>query len=202
MNYDVDAVDIFGSIDDGVGLANVDWYELFITQGGAEQLWNDCVGAVMCCPVNALGASYWDPVGTVIAADGPRYWARWNDGDGLESVLVTVAPDLTHAPSLPNFNRYSHMQNQAHQLFDDAETPSSVSTLCQDEVCYTNFGPLFNELHIGLVTAGEVRLNIPYPIFGFIYTESSSYADIYPLITELKAAWNGAVGDIILLGDD
>lgn len=189
MNMDLDATDTFSSIDDGVGNPNIDWYELLVTESLIlpDILHNSGAG-VPCNVTNALGASYTS--GGPVPA-GPRYWARFNDNADYQTVLVTVAPDLSHAPAAGGFDRYDHLVGQAHQMFDDAEVPGSVSTVCPDEVCFTNFGAGLNELHNGSIAAGEVRLNIPFPILGFVITESAAWADIYPLIAEQKAIWDG-----------
>ncbi|MBF0336880.1 MAG: hypothetical protein HQL05_03530 [Nitrospirae bacterium] len=120
-----------------------------------------------------------------------RYWARYNVTTGITSSLVLVAPASSSGlDTTPRVGQqvafpayYRHIDANA---YDDAENP--LSTIIDfPEVARIPFG---NNAGTDIVinsTAGEARLIVSAPVFGFSYTEGAGgFADIYPLISESK----------------
>lgn len=171
LDGNVAAGTTYGSLDDPNG-ANLDWFELLITRNDVARIL--VTGGVFdgCTFLNALGSSNF------------YYWGRYNENTvaGTNTNLITVAPDKSRAPGTSRWNHLSAASSQL--MYNDDEVANSTNVSCTVEVCFTPFGSGFNELNPGLNTAGEARIYIPFPIFGFTYTYTSAYADLYPLVKE------------------
>lgn len=170
LDGNVAAGTVYGSLDDPNG-ANLDWFELLITRNDVTRILT-LGGADACTFLNALGSSNF------------YYWGRYNESTaaGTNTNLITVAPDKSRAPGTSRWNHLSAATSQL--MYNDDEVANSTNVSCTVEVCFTPFGSGFNELNPGLNSAGEARLYIPFPIFGFTYTYTSAYADLYPLVKE------------------
>jgi hypothetical protein len=178
---------IYGSLDDANGL-NIDWYELLITRNDVARILVTGGVADNCTFLNALGSSNF------------YYWGRYNRSTaaGTNTNLITVAPDKSRAPGT---SRWNHLSAGTSQLtYNDDEVANSTNVSCTAEVCFTPFGSGFNQLNPGINTAGEARLSIPFPIFGFTYTYTSSYADLYPLVKEKQWTYSQPAGGALTAG--
>ncbi|MBF0344277.1 MAG: hypothetical protein HQL06_08605 [Nitrospirae bacterium] len=120
-----------------------------------------------------------------------RYWARYNVADQIASSLVMVAPassaSLETTPTGPTQQIASpaYSRHLDANAYDDAENP--ISTILDfPEVARIRFGTNNGDILIN-ATAGEARLIVSAPIFGFSYTElPGGFADAYPLVAESK----------------
>lgn len=169
---------VYTSLDDANGI-NIDWYELLITRSGVA------VGTIIGAnTIHVLGATNNCTVYNALGADhgaNPNYYARYNRTSGLSNTnVVTIAPDKSRAPNTARFYHWSNTLSQL--LYNDDEVANSTAVECTKEVCFVPVGTGANELNPGGATAGEIYIRIPYPIFGFSYTTTAGYADLYPFV--------------------
>lgn len=164
----------YASLDDANGI-NIDFYELLITRNAATLGANliHVLGTTNACTFyNALGAE---------SSANPNYYARYNATTGLSSTnVVTVAPDRSRAPATARFFHWSNTVSQ--MLYNDDEIANSTAVTCTQEVCFIPIGTGVNQLNPGGATAGEIYVRIAYPIFGFSFTTTAGYADLYPFV--------------------
>jgi hypothetical protein len=161
FNDDGDAVDSFAIVDDVNG-ADIDFVELFLS--------DNLIGFppyIICNP----GDNVYFALGSE-----PGYWARYNENAsaGTQTMLVLVAPQSSH-PSAAGFSK-----NLSSSTYDDNG----------NYVNWTGTIGVANGIPFGAggislpsgATSGEARL-IPYvPVFGFTFTETAAFADLYPLV--------------------
>ncbi|KJU87332.1 secreted protein [Candidatus Magnetobacterium bavaricum] len=135
------------------------------------------------------------PLGQVtlpaLGSSNGNYWARYNaTNNGISSSLVLISPasssGLETTPQVgqqvaaPNFRR--HIDANA---YDDAENPLS-SILDFPEVARIPFGNRAGTDIVINSEAGEARLIISAPVFGFSYTEGGGFVDAYPIVSTAK----------------
>jgi len=158
--------------------------ELYITNNrvaNARGIALDLAGAANCSRAGrrvALGS-----------ADG-IYWARYNVTPGLtETTLITVAP-ASNAHALNPARGIADSRAMTVSSYNDAEIPVSVTPLVPPEVGLSPFLSAANPPRPGNVsighggmTAGEARININAPLYGYVFTTVSGVeADLYPLV--------------------
>ena len=162
LNHDGDTVDHFDLVDDAGG-ADIDFVELFLS----DNFFTPVPPYIICNPVNnlyfALGSE-------------PGYWARYNENAsaGTETVLVLVAPQSSH-PSAAGFSK----SIPSSTYDDNGNSVNWTGTL--GTVNGIPFGAGGISLPSG-ATAGEARITPYLPVFGFTFTETASFADLYPLV--------------------
>jgi hypothetical protein len=150
----------FSILDDVVG-ADIDFAELFLSDNiTGPPPWVICNGG-----------------GTVYQALGSAsFIGRFNENPsvGTHTTLVLVAPQSFH-PSAARFQRIISLNSYN----DDGGIASSGSRTFP-VVAALSFGS--GGISSGAARAGEIRVTTSVPIFGFTFTETASFADIYPLI--------------------
>ncbi len=162
LNNDGDTADSFTLVDDAGG-ADIDFVELFLSDNisGLSPPW------IICNPGDNLYFALGSESG---------YWARYNENAsaGTQTMLVLVAPQSSH-PSAAGFSK-----NLSVTSYDD----NGNSVNWNSTVGIVNAIP-FGSGGIsvpGGATAGEVRLSLYVPAFGFTFTETASFADLYPFV--------------------
>lgn len=169
VNFDGDTVDTFSLVDDADG-ADIDFIELFLS----DNIFSALPPYIVCDP----GSLLYGAVGSITG----RYWARWNaDASvGSETMLVLVAPQRPH-PSADDFRGSLYVTS-----YDDDGNSAAWNSSALETVNALRFGAGGISVPGG-ATAGEVRFFIVMPVFGFTFTETASFADLYPLVKESYA---------------
>lgn len=159
FNQNGNTTDTFPIMDDAVG-AEIDFVELFLSDNinPGPPPWIICDG----------GTSY-----RGLGAHNGWYCSRYNSNPsvGTSSILVLVAPQSAHSSAI-GYNR-----SLTAYSFDD-EGNSVVWSSVIKPVAALPFGA--GGITIG-GTAGESCFYITAPVFGFSFTESASFADLYPI---------------------
>ena len=153
--------DIFLSIDDAEG-ADIDFAELFLTDNITEgRPW------IVCDP----GPVFYKALGS----QNNQYCARYNRNPavGTQSKLILIAPQSNH-PSANRFPRDLYVQS-----FNDKGNITTWGPTLFNVVEAIPFGG--SGINIGTSISGESCFMVSAPVFGFVYTENASFADIYPL---------------------
>jgi len=179
--------------------------ELYIT--------NNRVPGFLGIALDVAGAAACNRAGRRVAlgsADG-IYWGRYNVTPGLtETTLVTIAP-ASNAHALNPARGIADSRAMTVSSYNDAEIPVSVTPLVPPEVGLSPFLSAANPPRPGNVsighggmTAGEARIAINAPLYGYVFTTVSGVeADLYPLvknrvavnILDLAVGTGGMIGD-------
>lgn len=173
FNGDGDATDSFSILDDING-AEIDFAELFLSDNISHA-----------DPLNFPPWIICNPAGLVYKALGSSnntYCARFNINPavGTQTTLVLVAPQSVHS-SAANFPR-----DVALMAYNDDAL--AVSTFFSAEVVTAKpFGNIPEGIPVASFTAGEACFSIAAPVFGFSYTETASFADLYPFVRSQMA---------------
>jgi hypothetical protein len=193
-NCDGDAGDVFPGSDDANGI-RLDTWEFYATMWAFWALIADDTNG------GGVGDTYYSVFGgdsrganpnSVVGPNPASYWGRYNTNpaSGTNTWLVTVFP----ANSGPNNVAACGLASRAITGIscDDNEfCPDFILT--PDEVNSVMFG-IAGPPASGV--SGEARLTTSAPMNGFTYTESATFADIYPLVPEGKYvnAGDGFIG--------
>lgn len=172
VNKDGDTTDVFPIVDSVVG-ADIDYLELYLSERWTSN------PRIMCDTTN--GITYYNALGGVgcnesFCGQYKTYWGRYNENptSGTESMLILVAPQSSH-PSAEGFSK----QLSGYTFDDDGNSLTwDIGTI--GVVAGIPFGSGGIPVVAG-VYAGEIGFNIEVPVFGFTFTETASFADIYPL---------------------
>jgi hypothetical protein len=199
MNYncDGDAGDIFGGTDDANGI-RVDTWELYLTNWASFGLIADdtnfgLLGETLYAAFG--GDSRGAGLNAVAAANPASYWGRYNTNpaSGTNTWLVTVFPANSGPGNVPACGLGARAITGI--ACDDNEwCPDFI--IAPDEVNSVMFG-IAGPPASGV--SGEIRITVAAPMNGFTYTESATFADIYPLVPEGKYV-NAADGFDMLWG--
>ncbi|MDQ7786682.1 MAG: hypothetical protein RDU01_03665 [Thermodesulfovibrionales bacterium] len=169
LNNDGDTVDVFAIVDDASG-ADIDFVELLLS----DNLFTPFPPYIVCDPGDILYRALGSYLG--------NYWARYNENAsvGSETILVLVAPQSSH-PSSAHFkttlsgSSYDDNGNSANWDYGAVGTVNAIP--------FGSGGISF----LNGVEAGETRFGIGVPVFGFTFTETASFADLYPLVKDSYA---------------
>jgi len=133
------------------------------------------VGGVICDAVGVPNTVY-----VALGAVNGTYWARYNENAsaGANTILNVVAPNSTRV----DLAALRFPRSLSIISYNDAETPWSWGPNLIPEVAGLNYGTGAGEILTGGATAGESVLTFLPPAFGHTYTETASFADLYPLI--------------------
>lgn len=166
VNHDGDTVDIFTIVDDPVG-ADIDFLELFLS----DNLFTPLPPYIICNPGNFLHRA--------LGSATSHYWARFNENAsaGTETILVLVAPQSSH-PSAAAFSKNLSGYSLDDEGYQTSWVYGNIGTV--NGIPFGTGGIL---MHSG-VLAGEARFDMDVPVFGFTFTETASFADLYPLVKE------------------
>lgn len=169
FNGDGDTIDSWTTLDDANG-ADIDFAELFLTDNLTSN------GPWIICdhwPFAPFQQSIYNAVGVT---SGEWYSARFNNNPsaGTQTKLIIIAPQSTH-PSAALYPRRLTVKS-----FNDEGSSVTYGPVSFNVVASLPFGT--GGIDIGSATAGEAFLYSDAPIFGFTYTESASFAGIYPLV--------------------
>lgn len=161
LNNDGDTIDNFNVIDDING-ADIDFPELLLTSNISPQ------PGIVC---DSPGYKVYSAIGS----SDKKYCGRYNVNPsvGSQSKLVIVAPQSAQASAAAfsrNLNVYAY-NDEGGWVFQGGIPFHVVS------------GIPFGEtgINIGSATAGEACFETFVPVVGFIFTETASFADLYPL---------------------
>lgn len=179
-NWDGTAAITFASIDDVQG-PNIDSWELYGT-------WHDFGAVFVNLPPHiivdgaAAGPANCNPAGrvNVLGSANGRYYGRYNQTPGLtDSTLIMVFP----ASSQPGTADPRVVMTVVS--YDDDENGISTSFV-PPEVALCPYGaasiPLPGNTPISILgPAGETFITTATPMFGWTYTETAGFADVYPL---------------------
>jgi hypothetical protein len=158
-----------GSLDDANG-ANIDLSELFVT--------NFAFGAagIVC----DFGTTIFNAMGS---ADN-LWWARYN----VDPAVPTVSTLTFVSPNYAGRAGFNRSNNISALSYNDAETGISFGPVPAAEVEFRPFGSSAGAINPGASVAGESLITYNTPAFGYTFTESTSFADIYPLVRDRVAA--------------
>jgi hypothetical protein len=170
-NWNADAVvNLFNDIDDPSGI-NIDFWEMFLSEhavAGAE-------GIV--CDQPVAGA---DVVYVALGSLTGQYWARYNENPtaGANTILNVISPNSTRIDTAAiRFPRSLSIIS-----YNDQETPWSWGPNLVPEVAGLQYGTAAGEILTGGSLSGESLITFLPPAFGHTYTETASFADLYPLV--------------------
>jgi hypothetical protein len=169
-NGDVDTLDTAAaaSLDDGNG-ANLDFAELLVTNFFSGAGGVVCDGGVGATGIfNAMGSA------------NALWWARFN----VDPEVPTMTTLTLVSPNFADRGGFGRSNNISALSYDDAETPISFGPVPAAEVEFRPFGSVAGAINPGAATAGESLLTYNTPAFGFTFTESTAFADIYPLVRD------------------
>lgn len=176
-----------GSLDDGNG-ANIDFWEMLITNSnGFVGVWGAAAGIV--CDADAgLGIAnrIYNALGVPgYSAANSLWWGRFNVSTiaGTASTLVLTSPN--YAPRAA----YRRSNNLSVLSYNDDEIPVSFGPVAVPEVASIAFGSASGNINPGTAVAGEALINYNTPAFGYTYTSTAAFADVYPLVRD-RAAGN------------
>lgn len=126
----------------------------------------------------------------ILGSANQWYWARFNETPGItETVLITVAP----AASGPG-NVGANAMTFNGTVFDDNENAASI-TITPIEAARCPFVwnaaefttacavPAAGITH-STYTSGELNFIYRNPMYGFSYTATANFADLYPIVNE------------------
>lgn len=128
------------------------------------------------------------------SADG-IYWGRYNVTPGMtETTLFTVAP-ASNAHALNSALGIADGRAMTVSAYNDNEIPVSVTPLTPPEVGLSPFLSATNaprpgnfSIGHGGVVAGEGRIVMAAPLFGYVFTTITGVeADLYPLVRNRQA---------------
>lgn len=162
FNNDGDTIDSFASLDDING-AEIDFAELFLTDNVTQ------IAPRIICDSPAGQGDPENRLYKALGSSNDSYCGRYNmdPAVGTETNLIIVAPQSSHASGF--------QRNITAVMYDD--DTDSVS-----------WGKSFNVVGViplsefPIFTSGELCFTTSVPVFGFTYTETASFADIYPLM--------------------
>lgn len=168
LNGDGDATDAFFILDDING-AELDFAELLLSDNISNPDPLNFPPWILCETGNAVYKA--------LGASNNAYCTRFNNNPavGSKTTLVLVAPQSGHA-SAANFARQVSLIAYNDDTF-------AISTIFNAGVVTAKtFGNDPDEIPVGLFTAGEACFTVEAPVFGFAFTETASFADLYPFV--------------------
>jgi hypothetical protein len=164
----------FNTADDAGRGPNIDSWELYITQNtGAVLSWPMVVtdGCVRSGRHKALGS--WNNL----------YWGRYNATSGLtDSTLIMVFPASPVASQGTADPRDANSVT-IHAYDDDEGFVSTQVTPDEVHLIVAGNPPGFNISG----TSGELQIETPTPMYGWVVTETAGFVDMYPLYRERVA---------------
>ncbi|MDQ7788269.1 MAG: hypothetical protein RDU01_11760 [Thermodesulfovibrionales bacterium] len=168
FNGDGDVTDSFAILDDTNG-PEIDFAELFLSDNVSSVDPLNFPPWIICNPG--------DLVHKALGSPNNAYCTRFNNNPtvGTQTTLVLVAPQSSHA-SAANFSKQVSLMAYNDDSF-------AISTIFSAGVVTAKpFGSTAGEIPVGSFTAGEACFTVELPVFGFSFTETASFADLYPFV--------------------